>query len=99
MDEVHGSPPGWQEVLGRPSAPPTTDACRIITVLSRTLETAGHGWVERITSANSVVLLAPSPMVTIGMPLMTWPAGAGAEKIPARPPEVISCEVGPSDPK
>src|SRR5262249_42325276 len=81
------------------SEPPVTEASRMITVLSRTPETAGQGWVLRITSANRAVLLVPSRMPTMGTPRSVWPDERGPAKIPAPAPVVVICDVVPRQPR
>src|SRR5262245_44756632 len=96
IDEFHGVPVA-HDGMARPSLsdPPATEESRMITVLSRTLGTAGQGWVVRMTSANRAVLLVPSVMVTIGTPRRSWPLGAGPAKMPAPGPVVPICDVVP----
>src|SRR5437762_2906671 len=75
MDEFHGLPPAAHDPNARASCSlaEVTAASRMMTVLSRTPETAGHGWVVRIVSANRQVLLVPSVTPRIGTPLNSWP--------------------------
>jgi hypothetical protein len=73
---------------------------RMMTVLSRTPETDGQGWVVRITSANMAVLLVPSPIVPRGTPWRIWPADAvELVKIPAPVPVVPNWDVVPRQAK
>src|SRR5207237_7965842 len=95
--ECHGVPVA-HDGMARPSlsGPLATELSRMMLVLVRMPETCGQVSVDRITSANSAVLLVPSVMATSGIPFSTVPPDTELfVKMPAPGPVVPNCEVAP----